>query len=83
MALNAHVMDDIGNFRSSADGAATRPSKVPYTVDRYEMADLLKVCIEQKASDLHLAVGRPPVLRINGALRDLTGANLTPPNAAG
>ncbi len=79
MALNAHVMDDIGNFRSSADVAATRPSKVPYTVDRYEMADLLKVCIEQKASDLHLAVGRPPVLRINGALRDLTGANLTPP----
>ncbi|MCE5229243.1 type IV pilus twitching motility protein PilT [bacterium] len=43
------------------------------------MADLLKVCIEQKASDLHLAVGRPPVLRINGALRDLSGPNLNPP----
>ncbi|MEN6626936.1 MAG: type IV pilus twitching motility protein PilT [Candidatus Sumerlaeia bacterium] len=79
MALNAHVMDDIGSFRSSTDPTMGRPSKVPFAQDHYEMADLLKACIEQKASDLHLAVGRPPVLRINGALRDLSGAVLNPP----
>lgn len=79
MALNAQVMDDISSFRSSTDAAAARPPKVTFSQERYEMADLLKVCIEQKASDLHLAVGRPPVLRINGALRDLSGPNLNPP----
>lgn len=51
-----------------------RPPKVPFPEGaRYEMVSLLKVCVEQKASDLHLAVGRPPVLRINGSIRDLEG----------
>jgi twitching motility protein PilT len=34
----------------------------------YDTADLLKMTIEQQASDLHIAVGRPPVLRIDGRL---------------
>lgn len=51
-----------------------RPPKVPFPDGaRYEMVGLLKVCVEQGASDLHLAVGRPPVLRINGSIRDLEG----------
>ena len=33
--------------------------------------DLLKVAVENKASDLHLKVGNPPVLRIDGDLRPL------------
>ncbi|MCL5269383.1 MAG: PilT/PilU family type 4a pilus ATPase, partial [bacterium] len=41
------------------------------------MADLLRLTVDQRASDLHLAVGRPPVLRINGGLRDATGPALT------
>ena len=32
---------------------------------------LLETVVRKKASDLHLAVGRPPVLRMNGGLRDL------------
>jgi twitching motility protein PilT len=32
---------------------------------------LLETCIKKGASDLHLAVGRPPTLRLNGTLRDL------------
>jgi len=32
---------------------------------------LLDACIKMGASDLHLTVGRPPVLRINGRLRSL------------
>jgi twitching motility protein PilT len=32
---------------------------------------LLETCIRRSASDLHLAVGRPPVLRLHGHLRDL------------
>lgn len=32
---------------------------------------LLETCVRRKASDLHLAVGRPPTLRLNGHLREL------------
>jgi twitching motility protein PilT len=32
---------------------------------------LLETCIKKGASDLHLAVGRPPVLRLHGHLREL------------
>ena len=34
--------------------------------------DLLKIAVESKASDLHLKVGNPPVLRVDGDLRPLT-----------
>ena len=30
--------------------------------------DLLSLAIQQRASDLHISVGHPPVLRINGRL---------------
>ena len=33
--------------------------------------DLLRLTVAQKASDLHLAAGRPPVLRIDGVLFDI------------
>lgn len=32
---------------------------------------LLKICIEENASDLHLTVGKPPTLRIDGRLRPI------------
>ncbi len=33
--------------------------------------DLLRIAVERHASDLHITVGRPPVLRIDGELVDL------------
>jgi twitching motility protein PilT len=35
------------------------------------MSDLLQLALDEGASDLHLAVGLPPVLRINGGLHPL------------
>ena len=32
---------------------------------------LLETCVRRGASDLHLAVGRPPTLRLHGHLREL------------
>src|SRR5438876_3658805 len=32
---------------------------------------LLETVVRQKASDLHLAVGRPPCLRLHGGIREL------------
>jgi len=39
---------------------------------------LLETCIRRAASDLHLHVGRPPVLRIHGRLRNLETKVLEP-----
>ncbi len=33
-----------------------------------QLTDIVRLCAEQKASDIHLKVGQPPILRINTAL---------------
>jgi len=38
-----------------------------------ELEDFLQICIESKASDLHLIPGVPPLLRINGDLTPIEG----------
>ncbi|MHC4387302.1 MAG: type IV pilus twitching motility protein PilT [Planctomycetota bacterium] len=42
------------------------------------MDRLLQACVTQDASDIHLVVGRPPVLRIDGRLRSLETKVLGP-----
>lgn len=44
---------------------------------------LLDACIKMGGSDLHLAVGRPPVLRISGHLRSLDTKILEPDDTVG
>ena len=39
---------------------------------------LLEACIKMGGSDLHLTVGRPPVLRMSGRLRSLDTKVLGP-----
>jgi len=43
-----------------------------------EMDELLTLVVEENASDLHIAVGKPPCLRIDGRLRPLESDPLTP-----
>jgi twitching motility protein PilT len=45
------------------------------------MVDLLKIAVEKRASDLHITVGRPPVLRIDGELVDMDYEPLDPEGA--
>jgi len=47
------------------------------------MDRLLQACVTQGASDIHLSVGRPPVLRIDGHLRSLETKVLAPDDTAG
>ncbi|MFW5882888.1 MAG: type IV pili twitching motility protein PilT, partial [Verrucomicrobiota bacterium] len=42
------------------------------------MNDLLSLMVDQGASDLHLQVGVPPMLRISGQMTPVEGENLTP-----
>lgn len=44
----------------------------------YDLNQLLEAMIENRASDLHLHVGRPPSLRVNGSVISIEGAALTP-----
>lgn len=40
-------------------------------MQNFNIDDLLKMAVERHASDLHITVGRPPVIRIEGELVDL------------
>ncbi|MBL7071175.1 MAG: type IV pilus twitching motility protein PilT [Candidatus Omnitrophica bacterium] len=44
-----------------------------------EIDQLLQICIERNASDIHLTVGKPPTLRVDGMLDPLDYDSLTPP----
>ncbi len=43
-----------------------------------EMDELLQLVVDENASDLHIAVGKPPCLRIDGHLRPLESDPLAP-----
>ena len=43
-----------------------------------EINQLLQLMVEKGGSDLHLAVGRPPVIRLHGRMRTLNTPALTP-----
>lgn len=53
-------------------GAKTRP------LDEVHIDDLLRLVVERGASDLHLAVGAPPILRVDGQLIAANYDKLTP-----
>ena len=44
----------------------------------YDMIEILKRAEEEKASDVHFTVGKPPILRIKGALINIGEEVLTP-----
>ena len=55
-----------------------RPAAQGRPVDDVHIDDLLRLIVEKGASDLHLAVGVPPVLRIDGKLMPTGYVRLTP-----
>jgi twitching motility protein PilT len=54
--------------RTTKTGTRETTSKAAEAKKAAELAELLRVMSVTKASDLHLKVGKPPVLRINGRL---------------
>jgi twitching motility protein PilT len=59
--------------------AAHKAKRKP--VENIHLDELLEIVVENDASDLHLSVGLPPVLRIDGELRMARYEPLTPPIA--
>ncbi len=48
-----------------------------------EISELLKLVVDEDASDLHLKVRKPPILRIHGSLHELDYPPLTPEDTEG
>ena len=46
-----------------------------------DIANLMRACVEHQASDIHLRVGRKPVFRHHGRIRDLKGDEVTAEDA--
>jgi twitching motility protein PilT len=46
-----------------------------------DFADIITTVLERGASDLHLSVGSPPIIRVHGALERLDAPVLRPPDA--
>jgi twitching motility protein PilT len=44
----------------------------------YSMSDLLQLMVSEGASDLHIRVGVPPVIRVHGILQHVEGPTLNP-----
>jgi twitching motility protein PilT len=61
----------------------TEAAAPPAGPRKYDVADLMLMCHERGASDLHLTVGRPPVLRIDGRLIDIDADPLEPRDTEG
>jgi twitching motility protein PilT len=51
-----------------ANPTATAPAPAPAAASPFNFKAILQEMIKQNASDLHLKVGRPPTLRVNGDL---------------
>src|SRR5262245_45346766 len=60
----------------AAQGAATTETLAQRLADR-PLGELLRVVRELDASDLHLTAGRPPLVRVDGVLRELEVPPLT------
>ena len=50
-------------------------------IEDYALDDLLTMAVQRQASDLHITVGLPPTLRIDGRLRPMSFDKLTPNDA--
>jgi twitching motility protein PilT len=68
---------------SAAGGVDTLDRAAELTDERASLETLLMALVNNKGSDLHLTVGVPPTIRVNGHLRHLTDyEELTPADTA-
>jgi len=65
--------------QTNTPAATRKPTRKP--VENIHLDELLEMVVENDASDLHLAVGLPPILRIDGELKMARYEPLTAPAA--
>jgi twitching motility protein PilT len=55
--------------------------EVSFNSEHYNMQDLLALAVNKNASDIHISVGYPPVLRIDGELEEVGERIISPKDA--
>ena len=58
---------------TAPDAPAQNATPAVSSSSNVRIENLLEECVRTKASDLHLQVGLPPILRIDGALQPIAG----------
>lgn len=66
-------MSDVKNQAAQAPASRTQ-----LPLDSVHLDDLLRKSVERDASDMHLVVGVPPILRVDGQLTAMNYARVTP-----
>ena len=74
----------VKNAPSLADRLLQEEMSSPRTdslrlIEQISLEDLLVMMMERRASDLHLAAGSPPLIRVDGDLQPMPFSVLTPP----
>lgn len=54
-----------------------KPQQMP--VEEMHIDDLLRETVDLRATDLHIGVGLPPIVRVDGHLQPLPYTRFTPP----
>lgn len=67
--------------QKAGTATTTRPKKARKPIEHVHLDELLEIVVENNASDLHLAVGLPPIMRIDGELKLTRYEVLTAPMA--
>jgi twitching motility protein PilT len=62
---------------AAAAAAGQRPKEERQQDEILHVDDLLRITIESRASDLHLSVGIPPTIRVDGELTQINAEKLT------
>lgn len=61
-----------------SQGAAPQPAARPRPLDDAHVDDLLRIVVEKGGSDLHISVGVPPIIRVDGQLLPTNFEKVTP-----
>lgn len=74
--------DDVENTLKDGVSVSSANYSINGTNDsKYRMEDLLSLTINRNASDLHIAAGYPPIIRIDGELEEVGDRILSPEDA--
>ncbi|HOK55535.1 MAG TPA: hypothetical protein PKV43_13800, partial [Armatimonadota bacterium] len=64
--------------QQAAQITQTKQATKPLSIEDAHVDDMLRVVVEKGASDLHLCVGVPPIIRVDGQLLPLNYEKLNP-----
>ena len=67
-----------GQTQAVRQAGVGRSAARPHSLEVVHLDELLEIVVQSKASDLHLAVNIPPIIRVDGELKQLNYEKLRP-----